>query len=295
MPRAALLSLHARVDGVDAGVLDDPSLVQLWGPRHQLYVVAVEDLPAFTLGRLPTDARGRRRAVETAEAARAVLDGGVELPFAEVGRALDIPPNALRYAAPTGTLLVRWDGARQPTVRLAPKPDVDEREARHELARRHLRVQGPSTPEAFARWAGVGARHARTTFAELADVLVPVRTPIGDAWVLDEDVDALRAGGEPATGATRMLPSGDAYWLLHGEQRELLVPDANHRRLLWTPRVWPGALLLGGSLVGTWRRAGTTVDVQPWQSLATADRAAVEAAAEHLPLPDAGPVRVRWG
>ena len=31
MPRAALLSLHARVDGVEPSTWEDPSLVQLWG------------------------------------------------------------------------------------------------------------------------------------------------------------------------------------------------------------------------------------------------------------------------
>lgn len=212
MPRAAVLSLHARMDDVDAAVLDHPSLVQIWGPRHQLYVVAAEDLAVFTLGRLPTDARGRRRALDMVEGAGTVLEGGAELPFAQVSRALGIPHNALRYAAPTGRLLVRWDGARQPTVRLAPPPDVDERDARHELARRHLHVQGPSTWRAFARWAGVGSRQARTTFEQLATALVPVRTPIGDGWVLEEDEAALRAGmGRMATASVccrAATPSG---------------------------------------------------------------------------------------
>ena len=31
MPRAALLSIHARVAGTQASALEDPSLVQLWG------------------------------------------------------------------------------------------------------------------------------------------------------------------------------------------------------------------------------------------------------------------------
>jgi hypothetical protein len=33
MPRAAQLSLHARVDGVEPSTWEDPSLAQLWGPR----------------------------------------------------------------------------------------------------------------------------------------------------------------------------------------------------------------------------------------------------------------------
>ncbi|HKA27422.1 MAG TPA: hypothetical protein VKD88_08610, partial [Gaiellaceae bacterium] len=39
MPRAALLSLHARVDGVESSSWEHSSLAQLWGPRYNAYVV----------------------------------------------------------------------------------------------------------------------------------------------------------------------------------------------------------------------------------------------------------------
>ena len=60
MPRAALLSIHARVEGTEPSTWEDASLVQLWGPRFSAYVVAARDLAVFSLGRLPDDARGRR-------------------------------------------------------------------------------------------------------------------------------------------------------------------------------------------------------------------------------------------
>src|SRR5580765_6175901 len=53
MPRAALLSIHARVEGVGPSSWEDASLVQVWGPRYHVYVVAARDLAVFTLGRLP--------------------------------------------------------------------------------------------------------------------------------------------------------------------------------------------------------------------------------------------------
>jgi hypothetical protein len=59
MPRAALLSIHARVEGTGERTWEHPSLVQLWGPRFNDYVVAAKDLPAFSLGRLREDARRR--------------------------------------------------------------------------------------------------------------------------------------------------------------------------------------------------------------------------------------------
>ena len=75
--------------------------------------------------------------------------------YGEAGDALGEHPNRLRYAAATGTVLIRWDGARQPTVWTVPPPEVDPRDARLELARRYLHVFGPTTPEAFAEWAGI--------------------------------------------------------------------------------------------------------------------------------------------
>src|SRR5438105_14706097 len=58
MPRAALLSIHARVEGTGPSTWEDPSLVQLWGPRYSAYVIPARDLAVFTLGRLPDEAAG---------------------------------------------------------------------------------------------------------------------------------------------------------------------------------------------------------------------------------------------
>jgi hypothetical protein len=121
-----------------------------------------------------------------------------------------------------------------------------------------------------------------------------VQTPVGGAWILAQDEAAFRAAPAPPA-AVRLLPSGDAYLLLHGADRELLVPDTDRRGALWTPRVWPGGLLVGGEIAGTWRRADTAMTVQPWRRLGRAERDAVMAEAESLPLPGAaGRITVRW-
>ena len=54
--------------------------------------------------------------------------------------------------------MIRWDGARQPTVWTVPPPDTSPRAAGLELARRYLHIYGPTTPEAFGRWAGIARR-----------------------------------------------------------------------------------------------------------------------------------------
>ena len=293
MPRAAILSIHARVADTEPSVLRDPALVQIWGPRHSAYVIAADDLAVFSLGRLPEGGKALQRAEDTATRLADAL-GGRPATVDDAGRALGVHPNALRYAAPTGTVLIRWDGARQPRVWTVPRPDVDPAEARLELARRFLHVFGPGTAASFGAWAGVGVPHARAVFAALEPALVPVRTPIGEGWILAGDEGAFHADPEPDAPA-RLLPSGDAYFLLQGADREVLVPDPGRRALLWTSRVWPGAVLAAGEVVGTWRRAGATVTVQAWIRLPRRTREAVEAEAASLPLPDltAAPT-VRW-
>jgi hypothetical protein len=293
VPRSALHSLHARVEGTRPDAWADPSLVQVWGLRYTAYVVPAGDHAPFTLGRLPESGRTRRRAEDLAARLRAFLDGrglGVD----EAGRGLGVDPNALRYAALTGTVLIRWGGARQPTVWSVPAPETDLLDARLELARRYLHALGPGTPGGFANWAGVSARAALAAFEALGPTLVPVRTPLGNGLLLASDEATIRGPAGP-TAPARLLPSGDVFYLLQGADRELLVPDARRRATLWTSRVWPGALLVAGDLAGTWRRAGSAVTVRPWRRLSREERAAVEAEAAVLPLPEVhGDVTVAW-
>jgi Winged helix DNA-binding domain len=283
MPRAALLSLHARVYRVEPSTWEDPSLVQLWGPRYHTYVVARRDFAPFSLGRLPDSAKSRERAERAAEQLHAQLAGSRKT-HDEIGRALGIDPNALKYATTTGTVAIRWDGARTPTVWSVAATEIDPADARQELARRYLRVFGPTTADGFARWAGISRRSAALTFASLEGSLLPVRSPLGDEWLLAEDERTVRAVETPAAAA-RLLPSGDAYFLLDGAERELLVPRPEQRQRLWTSRVWPGALLVDGEIRGTWRRAQHTVRVDAWSRLSRGARDAVEAEAAALPLP----------
>ena len=259
--------------------------MQVWGPRLATYVVPAQDRAIFTVGRHPDDARRRERAERIAARIHARLAGRR---LTDTGLGVEA-----RYATTTGTVLIRWDGAHAPLVWSVPRPEIEPPDARRELARRYLHVFGPGTSASFATWAGVASNEARAAFQDLE--LMPVSTPIGDAWILAEDESSVRERGTRST-AVRLLPSGDAYWLSHdAAQRELLVPDAKERAALWTPRVWPGALLVAGELVGTWRRARGDLSIELWRTLTKAERASVEAEAAALPLPGlAEPVSVRW-
>lgn len=283
MPRAALFSLNARLEGTEPNTWEHPALIQVWGPRYNAYVVAEADLAVFTMGRLADDGPGRERAESMADRMAALFDGEA-MESGPVGKALGVHPNALRYAAPTGRVVIHWDGARRPTVRMVPPPEVEPLEARRELARRYLHVLGPGTAASFAQWAGIRDERAEATFESLRRSLTPVRTPIGEAWILRRDEEEYRRGVGPVAPA-RLLPSGDAYYLLQGDDRRLLVPDETDRGMLWTSRVWPGAVLIEGEIVGIWRRSQHKVTIETWRRLGRAARESVETEALSLPVP----------
>ena len=282
MPRAALLSLHARIEGVESSTWEHPSLAQLWGPRYSTYVVPERDFALFSLGRLPDSAKGRQRAERMAERVHAHLNGE-RMTDREAARALGVG-NRIRYAATTGTVAIRWEGARAPVIWTVAAAEIDPTDACRGLARRYLHVFGPATAAGFARWAGISRGSAAGAFASLEGSLLPVRSPLGDEWLLADDESAMRAAAT-ADAPARLLPSGDAYFLLDGAERELLVPRADQRQLLWTSRVWPGALLVEGEIRGTWRRAQHTVRIEAWARLSREARDAIEAEARALLLP----------
>ncbi len=294
MPRAAVLSSHARVEATGPDGWADPALVQVWGPRFSVFAVAADDVAAFTLGRLPAEGAARRRAEQTADRLDCYLAGRT-MTYRAAAEGLGVHPNSLRYAAVTGRVLVRWEGHGQPVVWMVDPPDVTEQHARMALARRYLRVFGPGTTSGFSQWAGVPARTAKATFATLGDELVPVVTPIGPGRMLIDDATAARQAGASEPAPARLLSSGDAYYLYWGTDRELLVPEARRRAELWTSRVWPGAILVDGEIVGTWRRADTDLTLTAWDRLSARQRNAVETEAAALPIPSTGEsIRVRW-
>lgn len=50
-PRAGLLSLHARMEGVTPDAWEHPDLAQVWGPRGAVYLIPRDAIAAFTVGR----------------------------------------------------------------------------------------------------------------------------------------------------------------------------------------------------------------------------------------------------
>ncbi len=176
-------------------------------------------------------------------------------------------------AADRVTTLARLD---QWLDRPAPDPVADREAARAELLRRYLRCYGPSRPADFAAWADIGRADARTSFDALGGELVEVAIDGRRAWLVAADRAAL--DDPPAATGIRLLPPNDPYLLLR--DRETLMPDKAARQRLWRANVNPGAVLLDGRLVASWRArkqgAALKVSVSRFVSQPAAARSAID-------------------
>ena len=98
-----------------------------------------------------------------------------------------------------------------------------------------------------------------------------------DAVDVDGTQRFVLAGDEPSApdhdGVLRLLGPYDPFLQLR--DRGLLVPDAPRRTALWPTIGRPGAVVVDGELLGTWRPKTTgerlTVNVEPWRRLRAAN------------------------
>ena len=199
-PRDALMGLHARVEACEPSAWQDPGLIQTYSPRAAVYVLPADDFGVFTVGRLPRDPAGAAGLEDLAEDACRALNGQ-ELRGHGLAR--------VAAACATGRIAIRWTTSAL-YVRERERPSIDPEEARIELCRRHVHAFGPTTPAAFAWWAGVSARDARKTFDLIAPELMPVDLAGHDAWVLAADEPPSEVGRAdawgPATGRVGPAP-----------------------------------------------------------------------------------------
>ncbi len=301
------------VRGVDVGALDDDALVTVWTIRGAPHLYRRADLPGVAAATRPfSDADAGKRIFDAARPLRAA---GIPIETAldtiadrmrsiatrptvkgELSRQLTavlpapyvrdcVPCKAthpweqpFRFAALRAGLELQPGTSPpvlQPIAGFAVADDVPER---LDVVRAYLRLSGPATPKEVASYLDAAAADVTARWPEDA---VEVSVDGERRWALAADVDRLAAG--PATG-TRLLGPFDLY--LQGRDRSLLVPDRARATSLWPTLGRPGAVLVDGEVAGTWRprKAGRrfTVQVDPWQPLPPAGRAAIAAEAERL-------------
>ncbi|MCI2419877.1 winged helix DNA-binding domain-containing protein [Saccharopolyspora sp. K220] len=184
----------------------------------------------------------------------------------------------LQAGLAAGIRLVRESGRLRITA--APNWHVPHQTARlDELIRDCLRVLGPSSIADLAAFLGTNANVLRPVWStDLVEISVDGKR----SWFAPEATTALSS--PPTPRGVRLLPTGDPY--LQARDRTQLLPDPTHRKALWRAVASPGALLVDGEIVGTWRakKAGhqLQVDVTAFRTLRSTTRAEVAVEAEQL-------------
>jgi hypothetical protein len=167
---------------------------------------------------------------------------------------------------------------------------INPREARAELVRRFVRRCGPSTHHVLGSWIGATPQAARRWWVLLGDDMVAVDVEGRRLFMHRDDVDALRHSDPPS--GVRLLPPYDPF--VEIADREIVLPDKSHRRVVWRAVANPGTVVASGDLVGVWhrRRRGraVTMTVSLLGGLSSARRDDVRAAA--LAVAEADEVQV---
>ena len=310
-PGNADVSLAARLDG-DAPVVEQAverrELALTWSVRGAPHVFPREDLAVFTLGARPADGTleglwGQpEHALVDVERAMVAAVGPEVRTKAEVSAAATAslpseltpwcgscnvhhPSESVFRAAPLLGRLVLTSTAPVLLARaetwLGADAAGDVERLRIELLRRYLHCYAPTTSGHFAEWAGIAKADARARWSAVADALVPVK---GDrkAFVLEEDLDALDRPN-PAAGV-RLLPAKDAF--LQARDRDVLFPEATHRKAVYPTLGGPGVVLHEALPVATWRGAARgkryELTVAPFSKLTRAVRAGIEEEAQRV-------------
>lgn len=150
---------------------------------------------------------------------------------------------------------------------------------RFDVIRGYLRFFGPSDPKAVAAYLDAPVKDVKAHWPTDATEVSVDGTP---GWILADDLDALL--DPPEDDAVRLLGPFDPYLQL--KDRELLIADEAHRKALWPTLGRPGAVAVGGEIVGLWRPRTSgkrfSVELTPWTRLSKAIRAEVDAQANLL-------------
>jgi Winged helix DNA-binding domain len=271
-PRDALLGMHARMAACEPSAWEHPQLIQTYSPRAAVYVLPRADFGVFTIGRLPRDREARRALEDLAERVCREL-------AAQPAPARRLP--GVRSVCATGRFAVRWTTSAL-FVWEQPPPSIDPEVARIELCRRHVHAFGPTTPAAFAWWAGVSAQDARHTFDEMTPELIPVDYDGYQSWLLAADETAM-VTAEPMRGV-RFLVASDLR-ILGQDRTGLFVGPGLRRHTPLHDTFRPGGLLIDGSIAGAWGRRAGRVTVKAIGGLPAATRRAICDEAETMPVP----------
>ena len=254
--RAAALALRARVPGLERSAIREAGLVRVWTVRGTIHMLPARDWPWMYaavgerfLARME-QILAKRGALQLARSVLGDLIALISeqpLTRAEILAELQRRGHA-RFDGGPVNVLMPWVVLQGLAVGdsegrwLASDPParVDPDEALATLARRYLAGYRPATAGDLARWSGLALGTARRA-------LEAAGTP-------DEDPDP------PAPGPARLLGGFDPVMLGY-ESREPVLAAEHDRRILPGGGILKAVVLSRGRAVGTWRLAGSRLDV----------------------------------
>lgn len=318
-PELARLSFDARLAGAAPadGIGPGKALALVWSLRGAPHVHRRKELDALAgalyplseadaTGRLnetgPSVARAGIAALDQFETAVGAMRAVVRKPTgkgaastavtkripAAMGRncrgckAVHISDSAMRLAAlPAGLELQPGTAPpvlqRRTGARVTGRVDVA---ALQRLIVAYLALLGPARQGDVAGYLDVRRADVASVWP---DDLVEVSVDGRPAWLPADRVDALSSAPPPEV--VRLLGAFDPY--LQARDRALIVADKTLHRVLWPVLGRPGALLVDGEVVGTWRprtagKKKLTLTVEAFAGLPPSTWTAIEAEAERV-------------
>ena len=284
---------HADVERAIA----DREVVRSWPMRGTLHLTPAEDLDwmlRLTGQRIVASAAGRHRQLgldEThftlaAATAERVLGGGGVLTraallseFASAGIDVDGQRGAHLLLALSARRVIVFGPmqGKTPTFALldewVPQPrQLAGDEALAEFVLRYLSSHGPATIRDFAWWSSLTLTDARRGLAAVESQL--------DALEVDGATYYHRPGLEPAPPGVVALPGFDEYVLGYQDRSAQLSPEFATTIVPGGNGMFLSTVVVGGEIVGTWRRTTRStrvaVEVSPFAAMSKRDVAAFD-------------------
>lgn len=312
-----------RAGVLQKALVTDKQLVEVYSLRQAPHVVPAADLPYFTLGLavgsddtimeqlhilssklVSMQIQPRKVLIDGMMAVRRILDGraltrgelSAELTkvfpqysaYCDRCQSVHINEALFRLIGSTGVycFLPRTSKvakfARTDQWLHRPLDVIKPQAARPELLRRFLRSFGPATPQQFASWAGLALRDVAASFAELEDELAELY--IGQERLFIRYDDKPHVLSPPDPSGVRLLGPFDPYLL--SRDRDMVLSDPAHQKIVWPSVQVPGAVLFDGEIVGVWHALAAApylnVTITQFTSLRKVDQSRIREEANRL-------------
>jgi winged helix DNA-binding protein len=157
-------------------------------------------------------------------------------------------------------------------------PELGREQALAELARRFFAGHGPATLRDFSWWSGLSLTDARTAVDIKHSRFVTVSSE-GTEYLIAAGTEVSEAGPPEC----HLLPPFDEYLVAYADRTAVL--DAVHaRRVNNRGGLLSPAIVVGGRVVGTWKRSlggrDVAVMASPFESVTPAEQESIALAAE---------------